>query len=61
MNNLSTRARGELPRWPAVKEVMNLQNPQLFIEFRFIWPNNIKFVERKKSIFFTYNIHFPAP
>jgi hypothetical protein len=34
---------------------------QQFIEFPFIWLNNTKFVECRKSKFFIQNIHFAVP
>jgi hypothetical protein len=32
-----------------------------FVEFSFIWLNNTKFVECRKSKFFNQNIHFAVP
>lgn len=33
---------------------------QLFVEFSFIWLNNLKFLENIKSNYFMQNIHFAA-
>jgi hypothetical protein len=39
-------------------EITNFKKSQSLIEFPFIWLNNLKFFELRKSVFFIYNGHF---
>jgi len=37
---------------------MSFAKSQVLIEFTFVWFNKLKFIERRKSDFFLYNIYF---
>jgi hypothetical protein len=37
--------RGELPKLPPLVEIMDIRKSQSFIEFCFVWHNNLKFIE----------------
>jgi hypothetical protein len=36
-------------KWPTLTEIATLQKSQLFIEFPFICPHNLKFVDGRES------------
>jgi hypothetical protein len=52
---------GQQSQWPLLTEITKLKRNQLFIEYPFVCLNNWKFVERKKSNFFSFKCSFSRP
>jgi hypothetical protein len=46
-----TGAQGGSSQWPPLSEIMIFKKLKPFIEFYFIWLNNLSHVERKESKF----------
>ena len=58
MAKLGFRSLGLVNTMAGANRNYELKEPQIFTEFSFIWHNNLKVVNLRKSDFIIYNIHF---